>query len=226
MRALGYVDLINRARAAAALGRSAAEHRHHVGAKPGRILGTEPRHCKPVPTGDADLAAEGCGQFANPLHQRLVARHDQRGADRDAALGDRRCLSFCPMSPSSRTFSANTSRPPREEPPAVGDSPASIRSPIAARPNTTISQSRSEALSARSISILRDTRRPVEQYGLLRQPATHARPRPPSARYRAARPAPGAVDLFRRRRRHREPRALAGRDLDAEPVARQPRPRC
>src|SRR6202035_984173 len=72
------------------LARGTAEHRHHVGAKLPRILGTETRHCKPVPGGDTDLAAEGCRQFADPLHQRLVAGHDQRGADSHAAFGDRR----------------------------------------------------------------------------------------------------------------------------------------
>src|SRR5437763_2958850 len=53
--------------------RGPAEHRHHVGSKPHGILGTEPRHCKPIPRGHADFAAEGICKFANPLHQRFVA---------------------------------------------------------------------------------------------------------------------------------------------------------
>src|SRR5438105_8544408 len=61
--------------------------------------------------------------------------------------------SFSPMSPSSRTVSANTSLPPRRRRQRSTNSPCSIFSPIAARPNTTISQSRSEAFSARSISM-------------------------------------------------------------------------
>src|SRR3954452_15027837 len=68
----------------------AAEHGHHVGAEPRRILGTEPRHCKSIPAGDADLAAELVRGFADSLHHRLVAGHHQRGADRDATIGDRR----------------------------------------------------------------------------------------------------------------------------------------
>src|SRR5258705_4661742 len=68
--------------------------------------------------------------------------------------------SLSPMSPSSRTVSANTSLPPRRIRQRSTNSPCSIRSPIAERPNTTISQSKSEALCARSISIRRDTRAP------------------------------------------------------------------
>ena len=53
-------------------------------------MGTETGHCKSIPRGDADLAAERFRRLTNPLDQRLVARHDQRGADRDAAVGDGR----------------------------------------------------------------------------------------------------------------------------------------
>src|SRR5229473_8680611 len=67
----------------------AAEHRHHIGAQPGRILGTEAGHCKPIPRGDADLAAERFRPLPNPLHQSLIARHDQRRADGHAAFCDR-----------------------------------------------------------------------------------------------------------------------------------------
>ena len=66
--------------------------------------------------------------------------------------------SFSPTAPSSRMVSANTNLPPRRRRQRSTNSPCSIRSPIAARPNTTISQSNSDALSARSISIRRDTR--------------------------------------------------------------------
>src|SRR5260370_29971141 len=68
----------------------AAEHRHHIGAKPRRILGTEAGHCKSVPRGNADFAAERFGKLANPCYQRLIARHDQRGADGHATFCDRR----------------------------------------------------------------------------------------------------------------------------------------
>ncbi len=67
-------------------------------------------------------------------------------------------VSFSPISPSSRTVSANTSRPPRRTRQRSTNSPCNMRSPIAARPNTTISQSKSEALSARSMSSRRETR--------------------------------------------------------------------
>src|ERR1041384_3019769 len=56
--------------------RGAAEHGHHVGAQPGGILGTETRHCKAVPAGDADLAAKRFRSLADALHHGLVARHD------------------------------------------------------------------------------------------------------------------------------------------------------
>src|ERR1700751_2629300 len=69
--------------------RGAAEHRHHVGAQRRRILGTEPRHCKAIPGGDADLAAEGIRGFADALHHGLIARHDQRRGDGNAALCNR-----------------------------------------------------------------------------------------------------------------------------------------
>jgi len=49
-------------------------------------LGTEARHCKSIPAGDADLAAERLGCFADPLYHGLVAGHDQCGADGDAAV--------------------------------------------------------------------------------------------------------------------------------------------
>ena len=58
----------------------AAEHRHHIGAKFCRILCTEAGHCKAVPGGDADLAAEGVRGRANPRHQRLVAAQFPRWA--------------------------------------------------------------------------------------------------------------------------------------------------
>src|ERR1700716_271507 len=58
--------------------RGAAEHRHHIGAKPGRILGTEARHCKSIPGGDSDFTPEGFRGLPDPLHHRRVAGHDQR----------------------------------------------------------------------------------------------------------------------------------------------------
>src|SRR5205823_3723285 len=72
----------------------AAEHGHHVGAEPGRILGTETGHCKSIPAGDADLAAERFRRFANPLYDCLIARHNERRADGDAALRNGRPRQF------------------------------------------------------------------------------------------------------------------------------------
>src|ERR1700722_16547490 len=59
-----------------------------------RILGTEAGHCKSIPCGDTDLATERRRELANPFHERLIAGHDQRHADRDTALGDRRTCQF------------------------------------------------------------------------------------------------------------------------------------
>src|SRR6201989_3095523 len=88
MRALALVDLVEpepRQR----VGRSAAEHRHHVGAQARGILGTEARHCKSIPCGDGGLATKARGGFPNARDQRLVARHDQGRADRDTAVRNR-----------------------------------------------------------------------------------------------------------------------------------------
>src|SRR5215510_11762240 len=76
-------------------GAGAAEHRHHVGAQPRRILGTETRHCKAIPGGDADLAAKGICSLTDTLHDRLIARHDQGRGKGSAAFGDRRPRQFC-----------------------------------------------------------------------------------------------------------------------------------
>src|SRR5882757_4728678 len=65
----------------------AAEHGHHVGAEPRCILGTEARHCKSIPGRDSDLAAEAFRSLADPFHHGLIAGHDQRGTDGDAAFG-------------------------------------------------------------------------------------------------------------------------------------------
>src|SRR4051794_317764 len=65
------------------------KHGDHVGAQHCRILCTEAGRCKAVPGGDADLAAEGRTGVADPRQRRLIPGHDQRGADRAAAIGDR-----------------------------------------------------------------------------------------------------------------------------------------
>ncbi len=113
----------------------------------GRILGTEAGHCKAIPGGDTDLAAERHPTASRmPLDQRLVAGHDQRRADGHA----RHCRS--PVAPVSRRYRHRAARF-RRTPACHRDAGASgrrtrpvcIRSPMAARPNTTISQSRSEA---------------------------------------------------------------------------------
>src|SRR6185312_6830254 len=66
--------------------RCAAEHRHHIGAEPRCILGTEARHCKSIPAGDADFATERFRCFTDPLHESFVAGNDQRRANRDTAI--------------------------------------------------------------------------------------------------------------------------------------------
>ena len=158
-------------------------------------------------------------RFADPLHHGLVAGHDQRGADGDAAFGDGRLRSFAPISPSSRMVSANTSLPPRRSRQRSMNSPCSIRSPIAARPNTTISHSKSEASSARSISMRREIR---ARSNRMVSCGSQARCAPASALSAmlscGCRPG-GAIDLLGRRRRQRQPRALAGCDIDVETVA-------
>ena len=68
----------------------AAEHGHHISAEPGCILGTETGHCKSIPGGDSDLAAERFRGFTDSLHHGLIAGHDQRGADGNATLRDGR----------------------------------------------------------------------------------------------------------------------------------------
>ena len=127
--------------------------------------------------------------------------------------------SFSPISPSSRTVSANTSLPPRRTRQRSTNSPCRMRSPIAARPNTTISQSRSEALSARSISMRRDIRARSNRMVSCGSQARCA----PAATFKRDVELGGrarrAIDLFRRRRGQRQPRAFAGRDLDIEAIA-------
>ena len=160
------------------------------------------------------------GGLADPLDQRLVAGHDQRRADGDAAFGNRRPrellrryrrrAGWFRQTPACRRGAAASGRRIRR---------AASVSPIAARPNTTISQSRSEASSARSISIRRAMPRAVEQDGLLRQPGEMRAGRGLQGDVELRRPARRAVDLFGRRRRQRQPRALAGRDLDVKTVA-------
>ena len=65
---------------------------------------------------------------------------------------------FRRSAPSSRTLSANTSRPARRTRQRSAKQPLLIASPMAARPNTTASAISSEAPSARSTSMRRDSR--------------------------------------------------------------------
>ena len=114
---------------------------------------------------------ESCG-LANALHQGLVARHDQRGADGDAAVGDRRPAPACrrcrrraarfPQTPAGRRGAAASGR--------------RIRLAACARPSRSgrtprFRRAEARRSSARSMSIRRDTLRAVEQDGFLRQPA-------------------------------------------------------
>ena len=185
-----------------------------------RILGTETGHCKSIPRGDADFTAEGFGQLANPLHQRLVARHDQRGADRHAAFGHRRPGElFADLAVEPHGFGEYQ---PAAAPHAASDRRtrhAAFARPSRARPNTTISHSKSEAPSARSISIRRDTRARSNRMVSCGSQAKCE----PAAAFRAilswAAVAGGAIDLFGGRRRHRQPRSLASLDVDVETVA-------
>ena len=97
--------------------------------------------------------------LADALHQGLVAGHDQRRADGDAAVRDRRPA---PAFRRCRRRAARSRRTPACRRGAAASGRrirrAACVSPIAARPNTTISQSRSEASSARSMSMRRETR--------------------------------------------------------------------
>ena len=127
--------------------------------------------------------------------------------------------SVSPTVPSSRTFSANTSLSPRRSRQRSMNSPRSIRSPIAARPSTTISQSRSDAFSAISISIWRRTR---ARSNKMVSCGSQARCEPAASlstifelRGRTLRP----IDLLRGRRSRRKARPLAGRNLDVETIA-------
>ena len=127
--------------------------------------------------------------------------------------------SFSPMSPSSRTVSANTSLPPRRRRQRSTNSPCSIFSPIAARPNTTISQSRSEASSARSMSMrltIRARSNRMVSCGSQERCA-------PALRLQGDIELRGgtgrAIDFFGCRRRQRQPRSLACRDIDIKTVA-------
>src|ERR1700719_1805850 len=88
MRALALVDLVE-PEPWQRVGRSTAQHRHHVGAQARGILGTEARHCKSIPGRDCGLATEGRCDLPDTLDQRLVAGNDQRRADRDTAIRNR-----------------------------------------------------------------------------------------------------------------------------------------
>ena len=57
-------------------------------------MGTEARHCKSIPGGDADFATEGFGGLAKVPDHGFIARNDQRSADGDTAIGDRRPAQF------------------------------------------------------------------------------------------------------------------------------------
>ncbi len=109
--------------------------------------------------------------------------------------------------------------PPRRNRQRSTNSPCSMRSPIAARPNTTISHNSSDALSARSISMRRNTR---ARSNRMVSCGSQARCAPlgrlqgdVDLRRRALRP----IDLFGGGCRHRQARALAGRDIDVETIA-------
>ena len=156
-----------------------------------------------------------------PLQPSLVAGRDQHGGDRDAARGNRRLR---PASRQSRRRAARFPQRPagRRGARASGrrTRPARIASPIAARPNTTASASSSDAPSARSTSMRRDSRarsnRMVSCGSQARRAAGRDRQRRrPSPRRRRSNGRPSRPRVVTATRL----RALAHLDLDVEAVA-------
>src|SRR5229473_2638598 len=200
-------------------GGGAAEHRHHIGAEPRGILGTEARHCKSIPGGDADFSAEGACELADSLHQSLIAGRDQRRPDRDAALGDgghRELLADIAIKADSlgKHQPATTAQAP-----AVDELPAqhTLAHRRAAEHHNLAQQERGIFRQV-DVDPPRNVRA-VEQNGFLRQPGEMR------AGFRLQRDIElrgwprRAVDLLRRRRGQRQPRPLTGCDVDVETVA-------
>ncbi len=157
--------------------------------------------------------------LANPLHQRLVARHDQRGADRHAASCDRRaCKLFADIAIETNVLGehqpAAAAQPPALDEFALQHSLAHRR---AAEHHDFAKQERG---AFRQIDVEPAQHpRPVEQNGLLRQPGEMRAGLRLQGNIEPRGGTLGPVDFFRRRRRHREPRPLAGRNIDVETIA-------
>jgi hypothetical protein len=169
--------------------------------------------------GDADLAAGRFRCFADPLHQRLVARHDQRRADRYAAISDRR----------PRQLLADVTVEPdgfsKHQLPATAQAPAvdelAVQHLFAHR---RAAEHHDFAEQKRSIFGQIDIDTPdnpctVEQDGFLRQPGEMRSPLRLQRDIELRGGSGRAIDLFGRRRRQRQPRSLARRDIDIEAVA-------
>ena len=92
-------------------------------------------------------------------------------------------------------------------------------SPIARRPNTSVSTASSSASAAMSMVSVRSSRAPLEQERLLRQPAEARAGSERERRRDPGRRSVAAVDLFRRRRRRLDRRARLERERHAVGVA-------
>ena len=157
--------------------------------------------------------------LANSLHQRLIAGHDQRGADRDAAVGDRR----------PRQLLADVAVEPdgfRKHQPAAAAQPPAIDEFAMQHLFAHRRAAEHHDFAEQKRGVLRqvdidapDNPRPVEQDGLLRQPGEVRAALRLQGNVELRGGAGRAVDFFSRRRRQRQPRSLAGRDIDIEAVA-------
>ena len=201
VRFIGVVPFSS-ARAAAARRRSAGEHGGQIaraGAAPS--LAQKRATASPFQAETPTSPTEIVSARARARPPASVARHSEHGRDGDAAAGHGAArASVRAIAPSSRTVSANTSRPSRRTRQRSVNAPCSTVSPIAERPNTTASAS-SRRASAREVDVdaAREPRA-VEQDGLLRQPGRAARPRRRSASSRSRRRgAERAIDLLGRR---------------------------
>ncbi len=157
--------------------------------------------------------------FADPLHHGLVAGHDQRGADGDAAFGDGGLREFCAdiaVEPDGfgKHQPAATAQPPAVDELAMQHLFAHRR----AAEHHDFAEQKRGVIGQIDIDAPRDPRA-VEQDGLLRQPGKVRARLGPERNVELGRRSRRAIDLLGRRRRQRQPRALTGRNIDVETVA-------
>ena len=157
--------------------------------------------------------------LANPRHQRLVARHDQRGADGDAALRDRRAGElFADVAVEPHGFREHQPAA-AAQPPAVDKTPGQhFLAHRGAAEHHDFAQQQRGALGKIDVDAPVHPR-PVEQDGFLRQPGEMRARRGLQGDVELRRRSLRAIDFFGGGGRHREARALAGRDVDVKTVA-------